>query len=156
MKVREAKPSETEKLVQELWLPLAREMEEVSDYNKLREDLDTDKVEKRKRRKIKEKGNYIYVAIEDEEFIGLISSKVKESAPVFSRGDKLKITELYVTENYRREGVASELLDRMESLAEEESCETIELDVNKANESARELYRENGFEVERERMFKEV
>lgn len=155
MKIVEAKPSEAEQIVEELWLPLAREMEEVSDYNELENDLDLSESVEHKKEKIESEDGHIFIAKEDKEMAGYISLTVKESAPVFSRGDKLKISELFIKEEYRRKGYASELIRKADKVFQNKNCSTIELEVNKKNESAKELYEKNGFEVERFRMIKE-
>jgi ribosomal protein S18 acetylase RimI-like enzyme len=156
MKIRKARPQESEKIVKELWLPLAKEMEETSEYNKLKQDLNLEEVVSHKTDKIEEDGSYCFLAEENNELIGLATASIKESAPVFSRGDKLKINELYVKTDYRRQGTASQLIKQLEETAEETKCETIELDVNKANQAAKELYNNQGFKTERERMIKRI
>lgn len=155
MKVVEAQPSDAEQIVEELWLPLAKEMEKVSDYNELEEDLDLSESIEHKKEKIKSDDGHVFVTKKDNELAGYISLTVKESAPVFSRDDKLKISELFIKEKYRRNGYASELIKKADKVFQDKNCSTIELEVNKKNESAQELYKENGFEVERFRMIKE-
>ena len=154
MEIREAKTEEAEKISKELWLPLAREMEEVSGYNQLKEDIDVQEVIEHKRDKIDGEEGFFFVAEENGELLGFISGKVKESAPVFSRGEKLKVNELFVKEKFRRKGVASMLLEDVEKKARRRDCSTLELDVNKANKSAQKLYRDRDFETERKRMVK--
>ncbi len=156
MKVREAKPSEAKNLVEELWLPLAREMEEVSEYNQLEEDLDIQETIEHKREKLGSGDTYFYIAEESDQKAGFISASLKDSIPVFSRGTKLKLNEIFVKKDFRRKGIASTLMNEIEEVANREDCETIELDVNVANQSAQELYRERGFDTERKKMIKEV
>lgn len=155
MKVVEAKPSDAEQIVEKLWLPLAKEMEKVSDYNELEKDLDLSESVEHKKEKIESEDGHIFIARKEDELAGYISLTVKESAPVFSRDDKLKISELFIKEEYRRNGYASQLIEEADKIFNQNNFSTIELEVNKKNESARELYEENGFEVERFRMVKE-
>lgn len=154
MQVVQAELSEAEEIVKELWLPLAREMEKISDYNELRDDLDITKVVEHKKEKIEDEEGYIFLAKEDDEFVAYISIRIKESVPVFSRGKKLKISELFVKKEYRRKGYASKLLDRAEELFQDTDCSTMELDVNIKNKSAKELYEKKRFDIERYRMVK--
>lgn len=156
MKIREAEPDETEEIVRELWLPLAREMEEVSQYNQLKENLEIQEVIEYKKGKIEEDEGFFFLAEEKGELLGFIAGEVKESAPIFSRGEKLKVNELFVKEKFRRNGVATLLLEDLERKATIRGCSTLELDVNKKNKSAQELYKSKGFRTERKRMVKEV
>jgi ribosomal protein S18 acetylase RimI-like enzyme len=156
MNIRQARPEESEEISRELWLPLAREMEDVSDYNRLREDFDIKEVVDHKREKITEEEGFFFVAEEGDQLIGFVTGEVKESVPVFSRGEKLKINELFVKERFRRNGVASMMLGKLERKARKRGCSTVELDVNKENRSAQELYRSKGFDTERKRMVKEI
>ena len=154
MEIRSVSSSEAEKIVKELWLPLAQEMESISDYNRLEEDLDLESTIEHKKDDIQSENSYMFVAEDSEDMIGFISATVEESIPIFSRGDKLKINEVYVLPEYRRKGVASELMDRIEELAEDRKVETVELSVDVENDSAQELYRKHGFEAGRKRMIK--
>jgi len=94
------------------------------------------------------------ILAEAVEEIGFISATIEESPPVFSRGDRLKINEIYVTPEYRRQGVASKLISKIRRLTEYKDVETIELNVNIRNESAQELYQNLGFKTEKKRMIK--
>lgn len=154
MELRSAESSEAAKIVRELWLSLAREMENVSDYNRLEDNLDLESTIEHKKDTIRSENSYMFVAEEGEEMIGFISAKIEESIPIFARGDKLKIDEMYVRPEFRREGVASELMDRVEETAEDKDVETLELSVDVENDSAQELYRNHGFEAGRKRMIK--
>lgn len=154
MRIREAKKPEAEKITRELWLPLAHEMEEVSKYNELKEDLDIEESIEHKRNGIREEGEHTFVA-DKGELLGFISATRKETPPVFKRGDKLKVNELYVKPEERKQGIASELLEKIKEIAEKnEGIDTIELSVDVENTAAKNLYRKNGFEVERNRMVK--
>ena len=153
MKIREAKKPEAERITRKLWLPLAREMEKVSDYNELKDDLDIESCVERKREGIREEGEYMFIA-EERELLGFISATVKETPPVFTRGDKMKINELYVKKEVRRKGVASKLMEKVEETADKENCSTIELEFDVGNQEAQKFYQKEGFEKVRERMVK--
>ena len=154
MDIRPAEPSEAEKIVRELWLPLAQEMETVSDYNRLEDDLDLQATIEHKKDKIGSEKAYMFVAEDGDELMGFISATLEESIPIFARGDKLKINEMYVRPEHRRKGLASEMMDRIEKVAENTDVETLELSVDVENNSAQELYRAHGFETGRKRMVK--
>ena len=154
MNIRPAEPSEAEKVVRELWLPLAREMEDISDYNRLEEDLDLEASIEHKKDKIASENAYMFVAEDGDELTGFISATVEESIPIFSRGAKLTINEMYVDPEHRRKGLASDMMGRIEEVAEDGDVETLELSVDVENDSAQELYRAHGFETGRKRMIK--
>ena len=154
MRIREAKKPEAEKIVRELWLPLAREMEQVSEYNELKEDLVLEDSIEHKRNGIREEGEHMFVA-DDGELLGFISATRKETPPVFKRGDKLKVNELYVKPEARKQGIASKLLEKINEIAgKNDEIDTVELEVDVENTAAKKLYRKNGFEAERNRMVK--
>jgi len=134
-------------------LPLAKEMEDVSGYNQLEENLDLSSVIQLTKENITSEDSFVILAEAVEE-IGFISATIEESPPVFSRGDRLKINEIYVTPEYRRQGVASKLISKIRRLTEYKDVETIELNVNIRNESAQELYQNLGFKTEKKRMIK--
>jgi ribosomal protein S18 acetylase RimI-like enzyme len=154
MEIREGQVDEAEKITEELWLPPAQEMEQISDYCNLKEDLNLDKVTEEKKDKISSEDGNIFVAELEDEYIGLVEFEIKESGQIFSRGKKLKINEIFVKEDYRENGIASALMDKTEEVANKNYCSTVELDVNKRNETAREFYESCGFEIERMRMIK--
>jgi len=156
MRTREAKKPEAERITKELWLPLAREMEKISDFNQLKEDLDIDQCIEHRKTGIREKGKHTFIAEEGQKLIGFISVKIKESAPVFKRGDKLKVNELFVKPEFRREGAASKLLEEAVKTGEAEGCSTIELEVDTPNEEAKEFYRSEDFKTVRERFYKNL
>jgi len=128
-------------------------MEDVSGYNQLEENLDLSSVIQLTKENITSEDSFVILAEAVEE-IGFISATIEESPPVFSRGDRLKINEIYVTPEYRRQGVASKLISKIRRLTEYKDVETIELNVNIRNESAQELYQNLGFKTEKKRMIK--
>lgn len=156
MNIREAREKEAEKITKELWLPLAKEMENVSSYNELENDLNIQDVINHKEKKIASDNSWIFLAENDEQLSGLISITAKESPPIFTRGKKLKIGELFVKKQYRRSGTASKLMNKAEEIAKENSCDRVELNVNIRNKSAKEFYENQGFETEKKKMVKRV
>ena len=156
MNIREAREKEAEKITKELWLPLAKEMEEVSSYNKLRKDLNIQEVIRHKAKKITSDNSWIFLAEKDDELNGLLSMTAKKSPPIFVRGKKIKINELYVKKKHRRSGTASKLMKKAEEIAQENNCDRVELNVNIRNKSAKQFYENQGFETEKEKMTKQV
>lgn len=149
MEIRLAEEHEAERIAKELWKLLANEMEKISEYNQLKDNLDIQEVVEHKKSYIQEENKFILI---EEEFKGFVSFKIKDSAPCFNRGQKLKISELFVKEKYRRKGLASKLME--EAMNYSEDCSTVELNVNVRNEKAKEFYKKHGFNEERIRMIK--
>ena len=155
MKVREARESEAGEITRELWLPLIEEMEQVSSYNELAEDIDIESGVEHKRKQITEDDRYMFV-VEDSGLKGFASATLETPPPIFSRDSKLTINELFVLKEARRQGLAEKLLERMEEKAEKLGCDTLELSIDVENEKAKELYRKHGLESRRERMVKQL
>ena len=154
MRIREAKKPEAENITRELWIPLAREMEKLSEYNDLKEDLDIEESIEHKRNGIREEGEYTFVA-DNGELLGFISATKKETPPIFKRGDRLKVNELYVKPNARKQGIASKLLEKINDIAQKnEEIGAVDLEVDVENTAAKNLYRKKGFEAERNTMVK--
>ncbi len=157
MEVRQAEPDEAKKITEELWMPLAREMGEVSDYNELSENAEELSVEHRREKLERENEEQVcLVAEEDGELVGLITAGIMQTPSVFSREEYVKIHDLYVKEEFRREGLATKLFEKVERWAEDKGCEAIELSVDEPNKKALEFYREQGMKEIRKKMRKEL
>ena len=59
--------------------------------------------------------------------------------------DRMEIEDIYVEEEYRRNKVASKLMDKLLLRAEELNVINITLEVDVENENAKELYKKYGF-----------
>ncbi|MFB6208272.1 MAG: GNAT family N-acetyltransferase [Candidatus Nanohaloarchaea archaeon] len=154
MEIREARPDEANMIVEELWMPLAREMEQVSEYNSLSSKAESK--QKEYREKMLEESDRVTFVAEEDGAIGFVAAKIDEPPPVFSRGYTLHISELYVRKTYRREGIATELMERVIDWGRERGCESVELHVDTPNTEAIEFYREHGFEEKRKVLRKEL
>jgi len=110
MEIRRATVDDAVALVDDRWLPMAREMAELDKYNALADDVRDDAIEYR-RETLAQPEYCIRIAIEDGAFVGFASAEVTPSPPVFDRGADLGINELSVRPERRRRGIATELLD---------------------------------------------
>ena len=157
MEIRRLREADVRALVEDLWLPFAREMEPVADRNRLADgvDLVAAGVDHREER-LADDGAVTWVAVDGGELVGYAAASVESSAPVFAAGDRLHVGELYVREPYRGEGVADDLLDRADAAAAARGCERVTLDVDVGNERARAFYEKRGFDVARHRMVDRV
>ncbi|ELZ43940.1 acetyltransferase [Halorubrum coriense DSM 10284] len=74
-----------------------------------------------RRDRLDDEGAVTWVAVgdggtsDDGRLVGYAAASVASSAPVFAAGDRLHVGELSVREPYRGEGVAGDLLDRVDA-----------------------------------------
>ncbi len=61
--------------------------------------------------------------------------------------DEMHITNIAVSDAYRRRGIAQQLLEKAMRLASEHHCSEITLEVRESNHQARALYEKNGFKL---------
>lgn len=152
MEIRRLREADVRPLVERLWLPFAREMADLTDRNALADDVDLVEASVAHRAdRLDDESVYTWV-VADDRLVGYASAAVESPAPVFGAGDRLHLTELYVREPRRGEGIASGLLDRARATARTRGCERVTLDVDVENESARGFYEGYGFEPARIRM----
>jgi GNAT superfamily N-acetyltransferase len=82
-------------------------------------------------------------------FVGKISGKCVAyviyfyTYSSFLASPTLFIEDIFVLQDYRRQGVGQEMFDRCKSIAKREGCGRIEFTVLKWNESAQEFYEKN-------------
>lgn len=137
-------------------MPLAQEMEEISDFNELSSEDVRDNAVEYFTDRLSDSQHTIYIAEIEGDAAGFVATELKTSRDFFSRGLYLHIHELFVTEDFRRQGVASELLEKSEEFCLEEGGEMIQLSVNIRNDAAKKLYRQKGYDKERVKMVKEL
>jgi GNAT superfamily N-acetyltransferase len=149
VRVRPLREAEIERLVEELWLPFAREMAAIDDYNELvDEDLAREHGVSYRHEQLLDEDSGVWVA-EQGEWLGFVRASVSAPPPVFDRGTTLRVGELYVVPDARGEGVADALLDRAVEWGEARDCERVGLSVNAGNDRARAFYDRRGFEARR-------
>lgn len=154
-RLRRLRADEIETLVDDLWLPFAREMAELDDYNALQSDVREQAVAYRRER-FEDDDVVTYVALEGAAIVGYASATHESSPPAFSRGDRLSVEEVYVRPSHRRQGVASELLDAVEDWGDDRGCSHAVLSVNARNDAAQAVYEERGYGVRRYKMTKSL
>ena len=146
MEIRETHEDELTRLVSECWKPFAIEMEAVDRSNALAEDAAEKQLAYCKSRLSDEISN-IYVAVENGNLMGYVALDWRDAAPIFERDGSIYITELYVKEDYRSQGIGSELIERGEQWAIKQGIGRVSLTVNQSNGSAQDLYRTSGYDV---------
>ncbi len=157
MEIVEAQKQDVEQLVDELWFPLAEEMEQKSQFNSLgdRPDIRAAAIE-HKREKVEDSDSQVFIAWEDGEAAGYIMTGLEERPPIFEISTKCSVNEIFVKKEFRRQGVATMLMDAVEEFGRERGCKFIQLEVDIQNESAQEFYERYGFEVQRKKMVKQL
>jgi ribosomal protein S18 acetylase RimI-like enzyme len=155
MDLYRAEPSDAEELVEDLWLPLAKEMEQVSDYNELAEGDVRERSVDYRRERLSEEGYTSFILSVEGEKAGFVTVHEREHPPVFAKGTSGEISELYVREEFRRKGYAGKLIEKAVEWCRSRGLEAVELSVDRDNEKAMKLYRENGFREVRKRMRRE-
>lgn len=155
MEIRSLRADEVDRLIDELWLPFAREMAELDAYNALADDVRED-ARTYRRTNQEDPDTATFVATVDGAFAGYTVVMADRSPPVFARGPEATIEEVYVEPDHRGSGIASALLDRAESWAETRGCEYATLSVNERNETARAVYESRGYAVRRYKMDKRL
>ncbi len=150
MQIRPLNRSEVESLVDKLWVPLADSMADLSQYNALTDDA-RDRALAYRREQVDADGVRTLVADDDGELVGYVSGEVRPTPPIFDRGDELYVSELYVMEDRRRQGIGTDLLDAIAAWGRDEGCETAAVSVNVRNAAGRELYEASDFDPARVR-----
>lgn len=149
-RVRPLREAEVERLVEELWLPFAREMADLDDYNELVDGgLAREHGVSYRHEQLADEDSRVWVAERGGEWLGYVRASVSAAPPVFARGPTLAVGELYVVPDARGEGVAGALLDRATDWGETRGCERVGLSVNAENDRARAFYDSRGFETRR-------
>jgi GNAT superfamily N-acetyltransferase len=138
MHVREATQDDEDEIVTELLLPSFEVDEQIDpSFNELDKDA------------VAEVGcdywldaahRVLFVAVDGEELVGHISGNETEEPPIYTRDSRVHIDGLFVKQTHRRSGVASLLLDRMETWARDRGCEYLGVAAHTDNEGAKQLY----------------
>ena len=149
MEIRRLVEEDVEPLVDDLWLPFAREMAALDAYNALADDLRADALAYRRERPADDAATFV---ADDGGLVGYTAVSYTEPPPVFARGPEASIEEVYVAPERRGEELATALLERAEAWARERGCERATLSVNADNDAARALYEDRGYGVRRLKM----
>lgn len=138
MRIRKATPDDEELIVEELMLP-SYESDEKLDYafNELDEQaLETAGCGYW----IEADDRTMYVAENDEQVLGFISGVEVDEPPIYVRDSRVHIDGLYVKSDFRRQGIVTKLVGRIEEWADGRGCDYLGVSAHKNNAAARELY----------------
>jgi GNAT superfamily N-acetyltransferase len=157
--IRECREAEVDALI-DLWLDFSAEMARQDPHNELA-DIDLRSAQREYRREaLADPDARTFVAVVDADdgaadgaavadgarLVGYVTVAYESSAPVFARGDRIDVGELFVREADRGTGLADRLLDRCAEWGRERGCERVRLSVNVDNDRARAFYDRRGFE----------
>lgn len=155
MEIRKIRRNEIQSLIFDCWLPFAKEMAALDEYNALAEDITDDALTYRQEQ-FENEDAVISVAVENNRIIGYATAERNDTPPVFQRGMAVNIEEIYVEQSYRGRGIASALIEHVEQWAADCGAERMTLSVNAANEAAQALYDDRGYDVRRHKMDKAI
>ncbi|MFB6234714.1 MAG: GNAT family N-acetyltransferase [Halopenitus sp.] len=166
MRIRRLTSDDVHQFVEDLWLPFAREMESNGEWNELATDVDLHAQAVAYRRdRLTDGDARTWIAVDPDgaraddsadAFAGYASASYRESPPVFARGNRIHVDELFVHEAYRGTDLASDLLDLAHDWAVELGCEELTLSVGEPNDRAQAFYEREGFTIRRRRMARPV
>ncbi len=155
MRIRRLRAGEIVSFVDDLWVPFAREMATIDDFDTLADHGVRAQVFSYVKDRFSDSDIATFVA-EENDLIGYVSVEKRVAPPVFARGPRGYVDGLFVREKYRRHGIASALLSRAESWARRQDCEFVSLDVHAENHVAQSLYRCEEYATKRHRMTKRL
>lgn len=150
--LRRLRADELDRFVERLWRPFAAEMADLDRAERLAEDVDVEALAvEHRRERLADDRVAQFVAVRDGALVGYVDVEERPAPPVFARGPGAHVGDLYVRPEHRGAGLGSRLLDRAEAWARERDHERVTLSVLLANDAARRLYDERGYEPVRER-----
>ena len=91
----------------------------------------------------------VLVAEENSEIIGAVSYSIMDmKAAIIHPFKSLWISDLVISENHRRQGIGSMLMEKVKETAKENGVDRIQLNVSSYNTDAVKLYEKMGFAPE--------
>lgn len=86
-----------------------------------------------------------YVAVTDSRVVGLIRCEVKKLPEFYVTDKELYVDDLVVHEDYRKQGVATELIEAVKEFGKSNGIKLLRTAVYLFNEKSRKLFLKNGF-----------
>ncbi|WP_255150166.1 GNAT family N-acetyltransferase [Halorarius halobius] len=154
MEIAPLRAAELESFVDELWVPAQREMATTMEYS-LADGL-REKGLSYKRSQLDKDDAVTYLARREDTPIGYVAADVETPPPIVEQLHQCHISELYVIEDARRQGVAAELLSTVEEWGRDCDCQQLTLQVAAENHAAIELYETAGYSIKRHEMTKPI
>ncbi|ERG97524.1 MAG: acetyltransferase [Haloquadratum sp. J07HQX50] len=159
-----ADKAQVDRYITELWIPYNRELGEIVETEGLSDTSDLENEVEWQVEKFEEPTNRLWVALDDltepaapietaeATFAGFIRISVEPTPDAFAWPDRLVISDLYVTPEYRGGDLADRLITRAAQVAREDGCSELALTVDVDNKRALSYYKKLGFDVAQHRM----
>lgn len=143
MNIQEAREKDIEE-VKDMWLELAQLMEPYSKLNELNDDVEEEALEGIQ--KLFADDRYtIFIGKKNTQTTGfMVIKKDKQDARKIK--NYIKISDLFIKENYRNQGYGAEFLEKAEEQAESQNCTHLKVSSEWKNNRARKFYKQNGYE----------
>ena len=99
-----------------------------------------------------------YLYVDNETILGFISVKMRNcnETDLFKAIKILDVVEIYVKPEYRKNGIATKMLDFAKTLAKKEKCKAITCTVHEFNCKSFYMFSKNGFNVSNYKMIHEI
>ncbi|MFC4449590.1 GNAT family N-acetyltransferase [Halorussus aquaticus] len=143
MELVEATAEDLDALVNR-WYDLARAMEGYDELNTLA-DTELDAVsDDGFRAHLDDEDVTDYLVVHDGETIGFVTLR-EGNHPSRQYSRYLRIVNLTIDEDYRKQGHGTEVVERVKEIARERGCDHLKVSCEWRNEDARRFYRDTGF-----------
>jgi ribosomal protein S18 acetylase RimI-like enzyme len=152
VKIKRLEDDEVEWFVDELWAPAQQEMAREKRYT-LKEEIQEPGTAFN-RAHVSNDDAVAYLAYRSDTPIGYATAQIQTPPPMVEQIPECHIIELFVEEDARRQGVATELLSKVENWALTQDSEYVKLMVKSDNHAAIDLYELEGYENNRQSMYK--
>jgi ribosomal protein S18 acetylase RimI-like enzyme len=108
----------------------------------------------------KENDGIIYIAELNNCCVGMIAGIIEKYSAAdnthYKNNKEGRILELFVEENYRKENIGKELMEKIEDFFKENGCDFLLVDVFEYNEAAKEFYKRTGYNARNREMCKKI
>lgn len=154
MEIRCLHDDEIEWFVDELWVPAQQEMAGEKRYT-LKEEIRKPGIVFNCSH-ISDDDAVAYLAYRSGTPVGYATAQIQTPPPMVEQIRECHIIELFVKQDARRDGVATELLSEVENWARAQDCEYIKLMVKSDNHAAIDLYESEEYDSTRQSMYKSI
>ena len=153
MIIREADKGDIETL-SKLWYKLAKGMEQYSELNELKDDVESES-EEGFTKLLDDEDTTIFLLEAEEEVAGFMVLQEGEH-PSRTHEKYISIVDLFVEGRYRSKGYGTEMMEKAEEYAEKQGCDHLKVSAEVENTEARKFYEKNGFRQKKVKYVKEL
>ena len=141
--IRRAKSRDMAFIV-ELWKKLSEEHAKLDERYELRPEAEIVWARWAGQR-LRDEASVLLVAEKGADYVGYLVGHADEAQPIFRQRSFATITDLFVVPEFRRQGVASKLLEEALAFFKSRDLEHVRLTVLVKDETARAFYEKHGF-----------